>query len=93
MTKSGPMMLDCGVHGKRISAVVCRHMLRGEPFPSGFIENCADPDDLQAWCDACEEEFEREGGMTEGFKRFNGMALVCVVCYTEAKSRHTVPSS
>ena len=89
MTKSGPMMLDCGIHGKRISSVVCKHMLHNEPAPSGFIENRSDPDDLQAWCHQCEEKFEQEGGMTEAFRQFNGMTLVCVACYTEAKARHT----
>ena len=94
MTKSGPMMLDCGIHGKRISAVVCRHMIRGEPAPSGFIENRSDPDDLQArLCHQCEEEFEKEDGMTDAFRQFNGMTLVCVVCYAEAKSSRSVPAS
>lgn len=93
MTESGPMMLDCGIHGKRTSAVVCKHMLRGEPAPSGFVENRSDPDDLQAWCCQCEKEFEQEGGMTEAFRQFNGMTLVCVVCYTDAKARHALPAS
>jgi hypothetical protein len=88
MTKSGPLMLDCGIHGERISTVVCKHMLRGEHAPAGFIENSSDPDDLQAWCQQCEDEFERQNGMTEAFRQFNGMTLVCLLCYTEAKSRH-----
>jgi hypothetical protein len=86
-------MIDCGIHGKRISAVVCKHMLRSEPAPSGFIENSSDPDDLQAWCYQCEEKFEQEGGMTETFRQFNSMAIVCVACYAEAKSRHALPAS
>lgn len=92
MTKSAPLMLDCGIHGERISAVVCEHMLRGEPAPSGFIENVCDPNDLQAWCHRCEEKFEQEGGMSAAFRQFNAMTLVCVVCYTEAKSLHSLPA-
>jgi hypothetical protein len=80
MTSSEPMMVKCGPHGERVSAVVCRHMLKSEPAPAGFIENNSDPNDLQAWCHLCEEKFEQEGGMTDAFLEFNGMAIVCVVC-------------
>ena len=27
--------------------------------------------------------------MTDAFREFNSMAIVCVVCYGEAKARHT----
>jgi hypothetical protein len=93
MSNSGPLMLNCGTHGEQASAVVCKHMLRSEPAPAGFIENSSDPDDLQAWCYRCEEKFEQEGGMTDAFKAFNDMALVCTECYKEARARHSLPSS
>lgn len=83
-------MLDCGIHGQRISTVVCAHMLPGEPAPCGFIENSAEPEDLQAWCYQCEEKFAQEGEMTEAFRKFNGMTLVCTDCYAEAKARHAL---
>jgi len=91
MEEVEPMTVKCGPHGERVAAVVCKHMLKLEPAPAGFIENCDDPNDLQAWCYQCEEKFEREGGMTEAFKEFNGMAIVCVVCYEDAKAHHTIP--
>jgi len=84
-----PMMIGCGEHGERISAVVCGHMLRGEPAPAGFVENSRDQNDLQAWCSACEELFQREGEMTETFRAFNRMSIVCIACYAEAKIRHS----
>ena len=93
MSDSEPMMLDCGIHGERVSAVVCRHMLRNAPAPAGFIENSSDPNDLQAWCHRCEGVFEQEGGMTDAFRAFNDMALVCVDCYADAKVRHCLPSN
>ena len=93
MTATDPMMVSCGPHGERVSTVVCRHMLQSEPSPAGFIENNSDPSDLQAWCHRCEKKFEQEGGMTEAFREFNGMSIVCVVCYGEAKVRHSIPSS
>ena len=65
-------------------------MIGNAPRPAGFVENSSDPDDLQAWCHACEDKFEAEGGMTDAFRRFNGMSVVCVVCYAEAKARHSL---
>ena len=86
-------MVNCGSHGERVSAVVCSHMLKDQPAPAGFIENCDDPNDLQAWCHLCEVKYEQEGGMTETFKNFNAMAIVCVVCYEEARARHAIEES
>lgn len=90
MTATEPMMIQCGPHGERVSAVICQHLLRSVPAPVGFVENNNDPHDLQAWCHICEDMFQREGGMTAEFKRFNCMAIVCVVCYSEARTRHEV---
>ena len=87
------MMIDCGSHGDRISAVVCGHLLQSGPAPAGFIENSSDPHDLQAWCHSCEEKFEQEDGMTDTFKAFNRMAIVCVVCYDGAKARHSIATN
>lgn len=93
MSNADPLILNCGTHGERVSAVVCKHMLHDEPAPAGFIENSCDPHDLQAWCHRCEEKFEQEGGMTDAFKAFNDMAVVCVDCYEDAKERHCLPSN
>lgn len=87
------LMVDCGDHGRRVAAVVCRHMLEREGPPRGVIENSDDPDDLQAWCYDCEEKFMEEDGMTDAFKAFNDMAIVCVQCYAEAVDRHTITAS
>src|SRR4051794_12109485 len=76
-----PMTIDCDVHGTSRSAVVCRHHTRPGDAALGFVENSSDPDDLQAWCEACEEMFLREGDKTEAFLKFNNFALVCVDCY------------
>ena len=93
MVSTEPMLIGCGVHGERISAVVCGHLLVKRSSPAGFIENRSDPNDLQAWCHACEEKFEFEGGMTDAFRAFNQMKLVCVVCYQEIKSRNSIPTN
>jgi hypothetical protein len=68
-------------------------MLKADLPPVGFVENSDDPNDLQAWCNACEAKFQAEGEMTEAFRKFNGMTLVCVTCYAEKKLVHmTQPS-
>lgn len=54
----------------------------------GFVENSSDPEDLQAWCDACEALFIAEGDMTECFRQFNDFAVVCDSCYAILKARH-----
>ena len=86
--QSEPQFVDCGKHGQRVSAVVCRHLVKASGERVGFIENSSDPNDLQAWCQKCEIFFEEEGGMTEKFRVFNDMALVCVVCYENSKEYH-----
>jgi len=91
MPDAEPLRVDCAPHGQRVAAVVCCHMIGADRPPAGFVENSSDPNDLQAWCHACEDRFQQEGGMTEAFRAFNGMSVVCVVCYDEAKARHALP--
>jgi hypothetical protein len=88
MRDDEPLYVDCGPHGRRVAAVVCRHMIESSE-PAGFIENSSDPNDLQAWCGRCEELFLAEGDKTEAFEAFNGMAIVCCVCYSELKAKHS----
>lgn len=88
------MMIDCDCHGKRVAAVVCRHMVKTKEKVVGFVENSSDPNDLQAWCDACEAMFIREKEMTPAFIEFNDMVIVCVVCYQQLKIQHShIPES
>lgn len=84
-----PLMVDCGPHGMRVAAVVCGHILKAQDHIVGFIENSTDPNDLQAWCAACEEMLLREGSLTLAFEKFNDRAIVCVVCYQNLKDRHS----
>ena len=67
--------------------MVCCHMLRSN-LPVGVIENSSDPNDLQAWCERCEEMFLAEGDKTEAFEAFNDRAIVCCVCYAAIKAQH-----
>lgn len=89
MTDTEPLMVNCGPHGYRIAAVICCH-LGPDSAPAGFIENSSDPNDLQAWCYACEDKFNQEGGLPETFGAFADVSVVCVACYAEAKARHSL---
>ena len=89
MTEIEPLMINCGPHGDRVAAVVCGHMTEVVDRSVGFIENESDPNDMQAWCEECEQMFLREGSMTEAFLSFNKAKLVCVVCYSDLKLRHS----
>lgn len=82
------LYVDCGPHGKRVAAVVCCHMIEASKAV-GFIENCSDPADLQAWCEKCEEMFLAEGDKTEAFELFNDRAIVCCDCYAAFKAQHS----
>ena len=86
-------MIDCGTHGARVAAVACCHLIGQDMPPAGFVENNDDPNDLQAWCYACEEKYEQEGGLTETFRDFMKMSVVCAACYAAAKTHHTLPKS
>ena len=82
------MTINCGRHGERVAAVVCRHHVEVEDRAVGFVENSDDPNDRQAWCDDCERFFLREGDMTDEFRAFNNFAMVCMDCYMQLRARH-----
>jgi len=67
-------------------------MIQANDQVVGFVENSSDPNDLQAWCDACERMFLSEGDKTPSFREFNQMALVCDICYATFKVRHSGPA-
>ncbi len=89
--KIKPMEIVCAHHGRCVAAVLCGHLLGTATRSAGFVENSSHPDDRQAWCDACEAKFSEEGGMTDAFKSFHRMSIVCVHCYEDARRRHAVP--
>jgi len=88
MSEDDFLYVDCDKHGRGIAAIVCRHQCNEKEAPIGFIENCTEPGDKQAWCHKCEEYFIEQGDMTDAFKEFNDMAIVCEACYDIIKSKH-----
>ena len=84
-----PLEISCEHHGKCIAAVVCGHLSKNNGTSLGFVENNSDPNDLQAWCYACEYVFRQENDKTESFRAFTGRAIVCSGCYADIKQKHT----
>jgi len=80
------MSIECCRHGRGIAAVVCGHLAGTGSSRQGFVENSSDPGDLQGWCGACEDFFDKEGDMTAAFRAFNNMAIVCTACYQQIKA-------
>lgn len=72
--------INCKVHGQSDSSVVCGHLINNTGFALGFIENSSIPSDFQGWCYACEFVFSQEQDMTDDFKAFNQMTMVCEQC-------------
>ena len=71
-----------------VDHTVCRHIIESSDVV-GFVENSSNPNDLQAWCERCEEMFLAEGDKTEAFEAFNDRALVCSGCYGAPKAQHS----
>lgn len=90
MNPQSASTVNCETHGPSHAAVVCQHLIGEADWPKGFIENSADPSDLQGWCFACEEKYLAEGDLTEAFRQFNAFKVVCAACYADIKTRHSM---
>ena len=88
MSEDDFLYVDCDKHGRGIAAIVCRHLCNEKEATAGFFENNSEPGDKQAWCQKCEELFLKEGELTDEFKKFNDMAIVCESCYDIIKLKH-----
>ncbi|MBA6231501.1 MULTISPECIES: hypothetical protein [unclassified Colwellia] len=83
-------LVNCECHGSSVAAVVCCHLANNNGHPIGFIENSDEPNDLQGWCLACEYLYDKELEMTEKFRAFTGISIVCTQCYYEIKAKHSI---
>lgn len=88
MTEGELLHVDCDRHGRGVAAVVCGHLTCSAARGLGFVENSSVPGDLQGWCGACEAKFLEEGELTEVFRAFHRMALVCETCYGGIRARN-----
>lgn len=83
--------IECVTHGLSRHAFICQHLdleiQKGfwEPFETYEGMELDDEDDLQAWCDACEEIRLKCNGWDEDSEKFANIKLVCENCYFELK--------
>ncbi len=79
--------VECGEHGTGRATYVCQHLVSG----AGLGFNCAlEPEDPcpDAWCDACEDALEAEGGWNDRSEAIAQIRLLCDRCYERARQRN-----
>lgn len=76
--------VECGRHGARRAAFVCRHVAGGSGL--GFHEG--DGPDLCAWCEECERVRLEHGGWDEESEKVAEIMLICEACFEEARRRN-----
>ena len=82
--------VECGDHGQRPAAYVCRHLVEGVGGGFHWGDDVDLPDQLcpDAWCDFCEEARQAEGGWNERSEAVAGIHLVCDRCYEIGRERN-----
>lgn len=84
--------VECGEHGRRRAAFVCKHLAAGEK--AGFNWGI-DPDDPHAlcpdaWCDRCESVLEQQGEWNDAASSFAGITLICADCYVDIREKNWI---
>lgn len=84
-------LIDCDCHGLKRHAFVCQHLNKkikkgfNEAFETWEEMELHEDDDLQAWCDACEEIRVEHDGWNEESEKYSKIKLICEGCYFEMK--------
>lgn len=85
-------LIECATHGETPPVFACKHVSRG--VACGFwtpVEDDVEAARPSAWCDACEEVANANGGWPDDYALEN-MKLLCTHCWDAAKERNsTVP--
>jgi len=82
----------CDEHISARMALVCSHLINADD--KGFHEaiDSDEPieldDNYQAWCDDCERLWLQEEELSDTFKAFADMKVVCEECYFKIKDRN-----
>jgi len=84
-------VVTCAKDGKSHATFVCRHLTRSAGL--GFFSSDT-PDDPRpdAWCGACDEVLQREGGeWNDRSEPFAQVTMICAACYDRARLRNRPP--
>lgn len=83
--------VSCCNHGERYPAFVCQHLVKNakvgfwEPFDSDPSKTYKD-DELNAWCDKCDEVLTQEGEWNDKSEEFAQIKLICDKCFFDMKA-------
>ena len=91
MTKKRLMTEDetiCSLNEKKPAAILCKHLAAGEDKPIGFNVPADMENDLEGWCDECEEVLKKAGDKwTKVASEFAGFRPICIGCFLAIKNR------
>lgn len=79
--------IQCAEHSETVATFVCRHVREG--VGCGFHVSACDADDRwpDAWCDLCEQAFQREGEWNDTNEP--KISVLCTGCYETARARNS----
>jgi hypothetical protein len=73
--------VSCGVHGRASAAFVCAHLAEN-PLQRWHCDCPSEKNPWpDAWCDKCEDAFQREGAWNERNEEEAGITHICHHCY------------
>lgn len=77
----------CSLHKKEATAIVCVHLCTTEDCSIGFNVPADINNDLQAWCDRCEDVLNKAGKWTDRAAKLADFRPACVGCFISLKNR------
>jgi len=82
--------IQCSTHGKSSSTFVCQHLFEGRKLGFNLGYDPEQPNDLwpDAWCNQCEEAFQKEGEWNEQSEKIASIKCVCTRCYENIRERN-----
>lgn len=77
----------CLLHKKEATAIICVHLWGMQGDLIGFNVPEDIKNDLQGWCDKCEEILNASGGWTNSALEYADFRPCCVGCFISKKRR------
>lgn len=88
-------VVQCEIHGSGRGAYVCQHLNKenkkgfNEAFPTEKGMEIDEDEDLQAWCDSCEKEWQKAGEWNDENMKIANIKVICEACYFEMKKANS----
>lgn len=88
--------VECCEHGKQQQTYVCTHIVDslGTGEKVGFVSYAElDNSRPDAWCESCNNAFEKYGEWNEVNEQHTEIRILCGVCYDAAKVQNACPKT